>query len=121
MIRTDSDYTSALAEVEHLAEGDPIPGTADAERLELLALLLRNYEENRSPVQLPDPIDAIRFRMEQEGLTQRDLVPFIGSPSKVSEVLARKRPLTLSMIRALHRGLEIPAKVLLQDRPADLL
>lgn len=121
MIKTDSDYTSVLAEVEHLAEVDPTPGTADAERLELLALLLRNYEENRSPVQLPDPIDAIRFRMEQQELTQRNLVPYIGSPSKVSEVLARKRPLTLKMIRALHRGLGIPAKVLLQDRPTELI
>ena len=121
IIKTESDYTAALEEVGRLAALDPFPGTPDAERLELLALLVQNFEGSKSPVRIPDPIDAIRFRMEQQNLTQRDLVPFIGSPSKVSEVLARKRPLTLSMIRALHRGLEIPAQVLLQARPLELL
>lgn len=121
IIKAESDYTAALVELGSLAALDPFPGTPDAERLELLTLLVQNYEESKSPARLPDPIDAIRFRMEQQELTQRDLVPFIGSPSKVSEVLARKRPLTLSMIRALHRGLEIPAQVLLQDRPLELL
>ncbi len=121
VIKTESEYASALAELELLAERDPAEGTPDADRLELLVLLVRNYEHSKSQPQLPDPIEAIRFRMDQQGLTQRDLVPYIGSPSKVSEVLSGKRPLTLSMIRALHRGLGIPAQALLQHRPLDLL
>jgi len=121
VIKTESEYSSALEEVERLAERDPVEGTSEADRLELLALLVRNYEHSKSQPQLPDPIEAIRFRMEQQGLTQRDLLPYIGSPSKVSEVLSGKRPLTLSMIRALHRGLGIPAQALLQHRHFELL
>jgi HTH-type transcriptional regulator/antitoxin HigA len=116
VIRTQTDYEAALAAIESLVEKDPTPGTPDAERLELLAILIEDYETKVSPVQLPEPIEAIRFRMEQQGLRQRDLVPYLGSPSKVSEVLSGKRPLTLSMIRALHTGLGIPAEVLLQEQ-----
>jgi HTH-type transcriptional regulator/antitoxin HigA len=89
--------------------------------LELLTILVQDYESKRFGERVPDPIEAIKFRMEQQNLSQRDLVPFIGSRSKVSEVLSGKHPLTLSMIRALHAGLKIPAKVLLQERsPTDL-
>ena len=121
VIKSTSEYGEVLREVERLVERDPAPGTPDADRLELLTLLIRDYESRQVPARLPDPIEAIRFRMEQQGLTQRDLVPYIGSRSKVSEVLSRKRPLTLSMIRALHRGLGIPAEALLREHTADAL
>ncbi len=91
----------------------------DADRLELLALLVRDYEDKHYPIDMPDPVEAITFRMEQMGLTRKDLERYIGSRSKVSEVLSGKRRLSLSMIRALHEGLGIPAEVLLgrPDRP----
>lgn len=116
ILKTEADYEAALDAVESLIDLDPDPGTLEADRLELLTLLIQDYESKDSPMSLPDPIAAIEFRMEQQALTQRDLAPYIGSRSKVSEVLSRKRPLSLSMIRALHAGLGIPAKVLLQDR-----
>ncbi|MGH7335789.1 MAG: ImmA/IrrE family metallo-endopeptidase [Candidatus Rokuibacteriota bacterium] len=115
VIKNSTDYEEALSEVDRLVARDPAPGAPDADRLELLTLLIQGYESKRVSTRLPDPLEAIRFRMEQQGLTQRDLVPFIGSRSKVSEVLAGKRPLTLSMIRALNRGLGIPAESLLQE------
>ncbi len=121
VIKNAAEYEEALAEVERLVGRDPAPGTPDADRLELLALLVQNYEARLAPPRSPDPVEAIRFRMEQQGLTQRGLIPFIGSRSKVSEVLSGKRPLTLSMIRALHRGLGIPAESLLQEHNTDVL
>jgi HTH-type transcriptional regulator/antitoxin HigA len=115
IINSESDYKAALAAIEKLIDLDPDVGTPEADRLELLTLLVQNYESKMVKMILPDPIEAIKFRMEQQNLTPQDLVPFIGSRSKVSEVLSHKRPLTLSMIRALHSGLGIPAKVLLQE------
>jgi HTH-type transcriptional regulator/antitoxin HigA len=94
---------------------DPPLGTAEADKLELLAVLLSDYERKHFPLPDPDPIEAIRFRMEQAGLSQLDLVPYIGSKSRVSEVLAGKRRLTLAMIRALSTGLGIPLRVLVQQ------
>jgi len=114
VIKTEKEYESALAEIHVLVDRDPDPGTPEADRLELLTLLVETYESQKFPKRIPQPLEAIRFRMEQEGLKQRDLVPYIGSPSKVSEVLSGKRPLTLSMMRALHSHLGIPASVLLQ-------
>jgi len=118
VIKTEADYEAALAAIESLMDLDPALGTPEAERLELLTLLVEDYEAKVAPSELPDPVEAIRFRMEQQGLRQRDLVPYIGSASKVSEVLSGKRSLTLSMIRALHAGLGIPAHVLLQQPEA---
>lgn len=118
LIKSDTDYEAVLAQIECLLDRDPAAGTPDAEELELLTVLARDYESKHFPATVPDAIEAIRFRMEQQNLTQRDLVPFMGSRSKVSEILSGKRPLTLSMIRALHSGLGIPAKVLLQERDA---
>ena len=116
VIRSRDDYEEALAAIEQILDNEPLVGTPEAERLELLTLLVEDYEKKTNPGMLPTPVDAIRFRMEQEGLTQKDLVPFIGSKSKVSEILSGKRQLTLPMIRALHSGLGIPAKVLLQEQ-----
>lgn len=120
-IRSEPDYEAALDEIERLLDHNVSPGTPEGDDLELLTILVQDYESKRFGDRLPDPIEAIKFRMEQENLSQRDLIPFIGSRSKVSEVLSKKRSLTLSMIRALHAGLGIPAKVLLQERsPTDL-
>lgn len=115
VIKTELEYEAALNEIERLIDLDPEPGTREADQLELLTLLVENYEAKNYPIELPDPIDAIEFRMEQQNLAPRDLLPYLGSRSKVSEVLNRKRPLTLSMIRALHSGLGIPAGVLVQE------
>ena len=104
-IKTEADY--ALERIEQLMESEP--DTAESDELDVLTTLVEAYEEQHYPINLPDPIAAITFRMEQAGLSQRDLIPYIGSRSKVSEVLTRKRSLTLSMIRALHEHLNIPA------------
>ena len=113
MIRNEKDYKQALAQIELLM--DATPDSPEEEELDLLAFLIEKYEEEHFPIELPDPVDAIKFRMEQLGLIRKDLIPYLGSQSKVSEVLNRKRPLSLSMMRALHDGLGIPAEVLLQE------
>jgi len=113
VIHTEAEYRAALARVEELMDAEP--GTPEGEELNLLGLLVEQYEDETFPIGLPDPIEAIRFRMEQAGLQQKDLVPYIGSPSKVSEVLSGKRRLSLAMIRRLHKGLGIPAEVLLRE------
>jgi HTH-type transcriptional regulator / antitoxin HigA len=120
VIKTEREYEAALEEVETLMASDPKPGTKKGDLLELLTLLISNYENEYYPLELPDPIEAIKFRMEQEGLSQRDLIPYIGSRSKVSEVLNGKIPLSLKMIRSVNKGLGIPAEVLLQDPGAIL-
>lgn len=120
VIKSQEEYEAALAEISSLIDQDPDPETPEADRLELLALLVENYESQRIPKRRLEPVEALRFRMEQQNLRQRDLVPYIGSPSKVSEVLSGKRPLTLSMMRSLHSHLGIPASVLLGgDKPVD--
>lgn len=121
VIKSKSDYETALAAIEDLIDRDPDMGTPEGDQLELLTLLIEDYESRTFKTSLPDPVDAIQFRMEQQNLKQRDLLPYIGSRSKVSEVLSRKRLLTLSMIRALHSHLGIPAKALLQEHePSEL-
>ena len=115
VLKTESDYENALEELGRLMELHPAAGTRESEQLELLAVLIRDYETNHHAITPPEPLEAIQFRMDQQGLTPRDLVPFIGTRSRVSEVLSGKRPLSIAMIRALHSGLGIPASVLLQD------
>lgn len=114
LIKTEKQYKAALARVESLMNAAVKPGTPKGDELELLAVLVDIYENKHDPIGLPNPIEAIRFRMEQTGLRQQDLVPFIGSRGKVSEVLHGKRPLSITMIRALHEHLAIPVDVLLQ-------
>jgi HTH-type transcriptional regulator / antitoxin HigA len=116
IIKTQEDYEAALARIRTLIASDPDMDTAEGDELELLTLLVQDYESKEFPIAVPDAVDAIQFRMEQQGLTPRDLIPYIGSRSKVSEVLSRKRPLSLSMMQALDSGLGIPAKVLLQGK-----
>jgi len=115
IIHTDAEHHEALTALDRLTEIDPESGTPAADELELLALVLEDYEKERWPIGLPDAVDAIRFRMDQQGLTQRDLEPCIGSRARVSEVLAGKRALSLRMIRALHEGLGIPLEVLVRE------
>ena len=116
LIKAEADYLEALARIDALMEAES--GTPEGDELELLAALVEMYEDRHFPVDPPDPIEAIKFRMDQEGLTQKDLVPYIGGKSKVSEVLSGKRALTLSMMRALNRHLGIPAEVLLRESGA---
>jgi len=113
LIKNEQDHNKALSRIEQLM--DAKPSTADMDELELMTALVEMYEERHFPISWPDPIEAIRFRMEQLGLGQKDLVAFIGSKSKVSEVLNGKRPLTLAMMRGLQKGLGIPAEVLLKE------
>ena len=112
-IRTKADYKRALREVSAYFDNEPEPGSADGDRFEILTTLVEAYEAKHFPIDAPDPIEAIRFRMEQGGLTVKDLVPSIGQPNRVYEVLNRKRGLTLEMIRNLHRNLGIPAESLI--------
>jgi HTH-type transcriptional regulator/antitoxin HigA len=113
IIKNEIEYEEALAHLDMLM--DASLGSPEEAELELFAVLIENYEEERYPIDLPDPIEAIKFRMEQEGLTRKDMIKYVGSQSKVSEVLNNKRPLSLTMIRSLHNGLGIPAEVLLQE------
>jgi HTH-type transcriptional regulator/antitoxin HigA len=116
LIKTPDDHAAALRRVDELMALDPAPGSAEFNELEVIAHLAEAYEKDRFPVDLPDPVEAIKFRMEQQGLTQRDLVPYFGTVSRVSEVLSRKRPLNLATARKLHEGLGIPAAVLLAGK-----
>lgn len=112
-IRNKKDYDAALRELSAYFENEPEPSSADGDRFEILATLVEAYEIKRFPIEAPDPIEAIRFRMEQGGLTVKDLVPSIGQANRVYEVLNRKRGLTIEMIRNLHRNLGIPAESLI--------
>lgn len=111
-IRTEQEYDAALAEIDRL--WDAKSNTPAADRLEVLTTLVEAYEATHWPISPPDPIEAIVFRMEQQGLTRRDLEQYLGGRGHVSEVLGRKRPLSLSMIRRLHAGLGIPLESLIQ-------
>ncbi|RJR41630.1 MAG: helix-turn-helix domain-containing protein [Deltaproteobacteria bacterium] len=111
-IRTEQDHQAALQEVERLF--DASPGTPEGDLLEVLATLIEAYEEKHHDIPWPDPIAAILYTMESRGLSRRDLEPYIGSRARVSEILSRKRPLSIEMIRKLHAGLGIPAEVLIQ-------
>lgn len=110
-IRTEEDLTTAFARVEQLWGAEI--GSPEGDELEILALLIEKYEDEHHPMPPSDPIEAIKFRMEQQGLTPRDLEPFLGSSGRVSEVLNRKRKLSLTMIKRLHEGLKIPYESLL--------
>lgn len=119
-IRTEAGYLEALAQVSALIDLDPDRDSPEGERLEIMGTLVQAYEAKHNPVDPPDPIEAIRFRMEQSGMGVKDLVPFIGPLNRVYEVLARKRPLTLNMIRRLNKGLGIPAEVLIGQADEEL-
>ncbi|RPI68640.1 MAG: transcriptional regulator [Geobacteraceae bacterium] len=111
-IKSESDYEATLKEVERLMSAEA--GQPEGDRLDVLVTLVEAYEREHYPVDFPDPVEAIKFRMEQQGLTVDDLVPVIGRKSRVYEILARKRPLTLRMIERLHETFAIPAESLLK-------
>ena len=111
-IRNEKDYEAALAEVERLWGAKS--GTPRGDRLDVLATLIEVYEGERFPMDPPDPIEAIKFRMAQQGLTRKDLEEMIGTRTRIAEVLARKRGLSIAMIRRLHHKLGIPAEVLIR-------
>lgn len=113
-IRTSDDYKAAMREVSAYFDNEPTPGTHDGDRFEILLTLVEAYESKHYPIDLPDPVEAIKFRMDQAGLTPKDLVPVIGRLNRVYEILNRKRPLTLNMIWNLHEKLGIPAECLIQ-------
>jgi len=112
-IRTKADYRAVLKEIETLMSARA--GTPEGERLDVLVTLVEAYEKKHTRFDLPDPVEAIKFRMEQMALGPKDLVPMIGRINRVYEVLNRKRPLTLQMIRRLHRTLGIPAESLIKE------
>lgn len=111
-IKTDADYRSALKEIEGLMMA--APDTPEGEKLDVLVTLVEAYESRHYPLDLPDPVEAIKFEMEQKGLTVKDLEPMIGKSNRVYEVLNHKRALTLKMIWKLHRQLGIPAESLIK-------
>jgi HTH-type transcriptional regulator/antitoxin HigA len=114
-IHTEADYKAALKDISALMESDPDLGTPEGDRLDILTTLVQAWEARYCPIAPPDPVEAIKFRMEQSGLSIKDLEPLIGKSNRVYEVLNRKRPLTLAMIRRLHQGLGIPAEVLIAE------
>jgi HTH-type transcriptional regulator/antitoxin HigA len=118
VIKTDEQYRRFLEEVERLAALDPDPASRGGERLELLAMLVEMYERVRFAFARPDPIEAIAFRMEQQGLRQKDIAPLLGGKNRASEVLSRRRPLTLPMIRSLYDKLDLAPSLLIREPTA---
>jgi HTH-type transcriptional regulator/antitoxin HigA len=112
-IKTEVDYDAALARIGELMDAEL--NTAEGDELDVLGTLVEAYEAKHHPISSPNPVEVIRFRMDQYGLKDKDLVPYIGRSGRVSEVLAYKRKLTLTMIRKLHAGLKIPTESLVQD------
>lgn len=112
-IRNKKDYENALNRLEVIF--DAKKGSEEGDELEILSILIDNYEKEKFPIEMPDPIEAIKFRMEQMGLKQKDLAEVVGFKSRVSEILNRKRKLTLDMVRKLNTALRIPTEVLVQD------
>ena len=118
IIKTDEQHKVFLVEVERLTALDPDPESPEGLRLELMAKLVEDYEKTRFAFAKPDPIDAIVFRMEQQGLKQKDIAPYLGGKNRASEVLSRKRSLTLPMIRSLYEKLGIPPGLLIREPAA---
>ncbi len=116
-IKTERDHAEAMAEIERLW-GAPA-GTPEGDRLDVLATLVDAYEAEHHPIDPPDPVDAIKFRMEQQGLSRKDLEPIIGTRTRVAEILNRRRNLSITMIRRLHEALEISADVLIRPTRSD--
>jgi HTH-type transcriptional regulator/antitoxin HigA len=118
-LQTEQDYQAALSEIEQLwqAKEADSAGSAEANKLELLSLLVEIYEKAHYPIAAPDPIEFLQYIMQARGLTRKDLEQYIGPRGRVSDIINRVRPLTLEMIRRLAAGLDIPASVLIQDYP----
>ena len=117
-IRNEAEYEIALEQIAAYFDSEPKPGTAAADRFDLLALVIEDYEKKRWPIEPPDPVDAIRWRMETGGLSQADFGRLIGSRQRASDILSRKRRLTMRMAWKLHREWDIPAEALIRPRAA---
>ncbi len=120
VIKTEEDYDAAISELKRLFDLHPALGTTEADRLDVLSILVENYDEKNFTFDLPDPISAIKFVMDQRNLTRDDLIPYLGSRSRVSEILSGKRELSKKMMRVLHNELGIPAEILLQEPDAEM-
>ena len=112
-IKTEKNYKRALERLEEIFDAEL--GSKDGDELEILSILIEKYEKENFPIGMPDPIEAIKFRMEQLGMKQKDLAEVVGLKSRVSEILNKKRKLTIDMIRKLSKSLSIPTEVLIQD------
>ena len=119
IIKTKQQYRRYLKEVDRLVPLDPDPRTPEGARLELLAKLVEDYEKEHFRFRKPDPVEALVFRMHEQGLKQKDIADIVGGKNRASEVLSRKRPLTLAMIRALNEKLGIPSELLIREPAAD--
>jgi len=119
IIKSEEQHRRYLEEARRLARADPAPESGDGARLELLAKLIDDYEKERFSFRKPDPIEAILFRMQEQGLRQADIAALVGGKNRASEILSRKRPLTLAMIRALHEKLGIPSELLIREPVAE--
>ena len=119
VIKTDQQHRRYLEEARQLAKGDPAPESREGARLELIAKLIDDYERERFKFRKPDPVEAILYRMEEQGLRQADIAEIVGGKNRASEILARKRPLTLAMVRALHERLGIPSELLIREPAAE--
>jgi HTH-type transcriptional regulator/antitoxin HigA len=115
LIATEADYNEAVAEIDRLWDAEP--GSAEEAKLELLSMLVHNYERAQEPLPRLDPVSAIKFRMEQQGISRKDLLPVFGTTARVSEVLSGRRSLTLNMIRKLHDLFDIPLESLIAGQP----
>jgi len=116
LLRSEAEYEAALDEIEPYFDAEPRPGTTEGDRFDLLALVIEDFERRHWPIEPPDPVDAIRFRMETGGYSQADLGRILGSRQRACDILARKRPLTLDMIWKLHREWKIPAEALIRPQ-----
>ena len=117
-IRTEAEYEAAVDEIERYFENEPRRGTPEADRFDLLALVIEDYEKKRWPIDPPDPVEAIRFRMDTGGYSQADLGRLLGSRQRASDILKRRRPLTLGMVWKLNRKWDIPAEALIRPKNA---
>jgi HTH-type transcriptional regulator/antitoxin HigA len=115
-LRSEADYDAALSEIERYFDREPKPGTPEADRFDLLALVIEDYEKKRWPIDPPDPVEAIRYRMETGGFAQSDLGRLLGSRQRASDILSRKRRLTMQMAWKLHREWGVPAESLIQPQ-----
>ena len=115
ILKTEKDYDKALNRIDELMELNPKLGTKESDELEILVLLVEKYEELNWNIEIPDPIEAIKYRMEEMNLKQKDLIPYIGNKSKVSELLNRKISLSLTMVRNLSKALHIPVETLVKS------
>ena len=115
ILKTEKDYDKALNRIDELMELNPKLGTKESDELEILALLVEKYEELNWNIETPDPIEAIKYRMEEMNLKQKDLIPYVGNKSKVSELLNRKISLSLTMVRNLSQALHIPVETLIKS------